>query len=197
MALDDVCFLIAQVDFTVGLGGSGSHVSVAVSAVPETSVTSAVAETESWPGVAYELEKNTVRLLAGEFKGIASKAICSLSTLVQVTPCGVAGSRWPSILILGPVSKVKMYPPTRGGGKWTGPATHVPKEVDQSRGWPLIEQVKHKPPISVLPHTTKFGLVVEGKESRRQPYAIDARKQARSERANASPNATWAKPFTR
>jgi hypothetical protein len=197
MCIDDVSFLLAQVDFAVSLGGGGSHFNVAVFAVAETSAKSAVAERAIWTGVAHELQKNTVRLLAGDFKGIASKAICSLSTSVQVTACGVENSRWPSFLILGPVSKVKMHRPTRGDGASEQPMTYFPKDVDQSRGWARIEQVTNKPSRSVLPHTTKFALYLGGNESRRGPEALSRRAVARLERANAVPNAKWAQAYRR
>ena len=127
-----------------------------------------------------------------------------------------------SMLIVGPVGHIKMLK-HGGSGEWPkvsetrGCGVRIEEPVneelakmehtlacevftgkageDESRGWPIIQNLKQKKVLTVLPHTKKMLIFMGANESRRTPEALAARYFSRRERADKWVDKTWSQPY--
>lgn len=176
-----------------------------------------------WTQVAAALEHRSVRLMAGEFGDTLLPLLATIRKRMTINVCAVrlcpGGACGPSdavklapsaMLLAGPVGRLTILE-TRGSGgssesRGSGGSSDVAslniqsyvgeEGKDESRGWPVIENVKQKEVKTVLPHTRKLLVFLGSNTAHRTPKALEARAQKTRKRADTWKDKAWAQRFS-
>ena len=160
--------LICQLDFVVGINNS-THMRVAA-IVADSTVVERRGNAALWVPFVNLLSDNTVRVLV--FKDSHEHFNNTLCEKMQNTQFVKVCGPQPSFYVLGPVQKVT--------ADWKNMFTYTIWETgDSSSKWPMIGEVKLKPPLTPVAHATCTFVIVGSSQGRRSEVAWKRRAATR------------------